>query len=74
MIGNRWARKGLQHGDLTALSELSDSARWNDPNPSRVERLTHRGFVAKRADNKLHVTVKGRAALLLGGHVRNFLG
>jgi hypothetical protein len=74
MIGSRWARKGLQHGDLTALSELSDHARWNDPNPARVERLTRRGFVAKRTDNKLRVTVKGRAALLLGGHVRNFLG
>jgi hypothetical protein len=70
MIGNLWARKGLQRGDLTALSELSNNGRWDDPKAARVARLTHRGFVTKRPDNRLRITVRGRAALLLGGHVR----
>jgi hypothetical protein len=61
----QWARKGLQNGDLSALSELTANARWHDPNPARIERLSVRGFVTKRADEKLQVTAKGRAALLL---------
>jgi hypothetical protein len=28
----QWARKDLQHGDLSALQELSHDDRWNDPN------------------------------------------
>jgi hypothetical protein len=72
MILNGWARKGLKQGDLTALSELSNGLR-SDPNPARVERLSHRGFLARRADKQLRVTVRGRAALLVSGHIRSVL-
>jgi hypothetical protein len=36
------------------------------PNPARLQRLSKRGFIKKREDEELRVTVKGRAALLLG--------
>jgi len=36
-----------------------------NPNPVRIERLTKRGFIEKR-EERLRVTMKGRAALLLG--------
>ena len=36
-----------------------------NPNPVRIERLTKRGFIEKREDERLRVTMKGRAALLL---------
>jgi hypothetical protein len=64
MFLNRWARKGLQNGDLSALRELSDPARWDDPNPARTERLKRRGFVAVRTGEKARITAKGRVALL----------
>jgi hypothetical protein len=66
MFWFQWARKELQRGDLTALLELSNDGRWGNPNPARVERLSKRGFVEKRQDERLQVTMKGRAALLLG--------
>jgi hypothetical protein len=65
MFLNQWARKGLRNGDLSALSELTDNTRWSDPNPARIERLNARGFVKRRTDEKLRVTAKGCAALLL---------
>jgi hypothetical protein len=34
-----------------------------EPNPDRIERLSGRGFVAKKANEKLAVTLRGRAAL-----------
>jgi hypothetical protein len=61
---NRWARKGLQDGDLSALRELRDPARWDDPNPARIERLRRRGFVAGRSGEKARITTKGGLALL----------
>jgi hypothetical protein len=64
LILNRWARKELQDGDLSALRELRDPARWDDPNPARIERLKHRGFVAGRPGEKARITTKGRFALL----------
>jgi hypothetical protein len=36
-----------------------------NPNPARVERLTKRGFIEKREDERLRVTKKSRAAPLL---------
>jgi len=66
MFWFQWARKELQRGDLTAQLELSNDGRWGNPNPARVERLSKRGFVEKREDERLRVTMKGRAALLLG--------
>ena len=60
----QWARKDLQRGDHSALQEMSNHGRWGDPNPVRLQRLTKRGFIKKRADDKLlQVTMKGRAAL-----------
>jgi hypothetical protein len=66
MLWQQWARKELRRGDLSALQELSNDGRWGDPNPARIERLSKRGFVKKRQDDKLRVTIRGRAALLLG--------
>jgi hypothetical protein len=40
----RWARKELQRGDLSTLSELAEGSGWGDPNPARLERLSFRGF------------------------------
>jgi hypothetical protein len=66
MFWYQWARKDLKRGDLSALLELTKDGRWNDPNPARLQRLDKRGFIKKREDDKLRVTMKGRAALLLG--------
>ena len=66
MLLRRWARKELQSGDLSALSEMSDGGRWEDPSVARVERLRKRGFVIERPDQRAQVTLKGRAALLFG--------
>jgi len=64
MIGRRWARKELQPGDFSALRELSKG--WGVPGLARLNRLSDRGFVEKREGGKVRVTMKGRAALLLG--------
>jgi hypothetical protein len=63
---HQWARKDLQRGDLSALLELTSENRWNDPSPACLQRLNNRGFIKKREDDKLRVTMKGRTALLLG--------
>jgi hypothetical protein len=64
----RSSREKLAEGccSAKALLELTDNSRWDDPNPARLQRLSDRGFVKARDDNKLRVTMKGRAALLLG--------
>jgi len=66
MLWHQWARRDLQRGDLSALVELTSEGRWGDPNPARLQRLSERGFIKKREDDKLEVTMKGRAALLFG--------
>jgi hypothetical protein len=66
MFWRDWARKDLKPGDLSALRELCDTSRWHDPSPARLQRLSNRGLIAKRNDDKVHVTMKGRTALLLG--------
>ena len=66
MLWHQWARRDLQRGDLSALLELTSHGRWGDPNPTRLQRLGNRGFLKKCADDKLQVTMKGRAALLFG--------
>jgi hypothetical protein len=58
----------LERGDLSTLSELAKG--WGDPNPGRVERLNRRGFVAKKENQKLQVTLKGRLALWVRRHSR----
>jgi hypothetical protein len=63
MVFSRWARKELQPGDLSTLSELSKGSGWGEPDPARIQRLNCRGFVIKKANDKLSVTLKGRAAL-----------
>jgi hypothetical protein len=60
---SRWARKELERGDLSTLSELAKGSGWSDPNPARLERLSLRGFVAKKSSDRLSVTLRGRAAL-----------
>jgi hypothetical protein len=45
---------------------LTSDGRWDDPNPARLQRLNTRGFIKKREDARPRVTMKGRAALLLG--------
>jgi hypothetical protein len=70
MLCNRWARKELERGDLSLLSELARDDVWGNPNPSRIERLNHRGFVAKKANDELSVTLKGHIALWVRRHSR----
>jgi hypothetical protein len=65
-----WARKELERGDLSTLSELTKGTAWGDPNPGRTERLNRRGFVAKKENQKLQVTLKGRLALWVRRHSR----
>jgi hypothetical protein len=66
MFWHQWARRDLQRGDLSALLELTNDSRWDDPNPARLQRLSERGFIERCEDDKLRVTMKGRAALLFG--------
>jgi hypothetical protein len=66
MLLNRWARKELRRGDLGTLAELANGCGWGDPNPDRIERLSGRGFVAKKTNDKLAVTLNGRGAFGLG--------
>ena len=51
---------------MSALLELTSHGRWGDPNPTRLQRLGNRGFLKKREEDRLQVTMKGRAALLFG--------
>jgi hypothetical protein len=67
MFWHRWARRDLQRGDLNALLELTNDGRWDYPDPARLQRLNERGFIKTRKEDKLQVTMKGRAALVLGG-------
>ena len=57
-----WARKELRHGDLSELSHLAKNG-WVQPDPDRTQRLTYRGFLAKKSDDTFKVTLRGRAAL-----------
>jgi hypothetical protein len=78
MFLRQWARKDLQSGDMSALLELTDWDRWDNPNAARVARLLRRGFVtaSARARNRdWHRS--GRGALPTGprprGRVRSVL-
>jgi hypothetical protein len=48
---------------MSALRDLTRDGQWNDPNPNRLRRLRRRGFID---GDDTRVTMKGRAALLLG--------
>jgi hypothetical protein len=63
MVLSSWARRDLKRGDLSTLSELAKGTEWGMPDSDRIERLDRRGFIAKRANDKLAVTLKGRTAL-----------
>jgi hypothetical protein len=41
MFLSQWARKGLHNGDLSAILELGDSARWGDPSVARIAASGH---------------------------------
>jgi len=58
-----WATRRLRYGDLTALGTVRKGTA-SIPQ-ERLERLTKRGFVARKADGKLVVTIPGRLALLV---------
>jgi Mn-dependent DtxR family transcriptional regulator len=49
---------------------LTKGTAWVDRNPERIERLNRRGFVAKKENQKLQVTLKGRLALWVRRHSR----
>jgi hypothetical protein len=66
---NRWARTGLQRGDLKTLAEVANLGIWSRPGPNRVYRLEDRGFL-KRRNERLQVTLKGRAALWIKRYLR----
>jgi hypothetical protein len=58
-----WARKDLQRGDLSTLSELAKGTNWGMSDPERIERLDRRGFIAKTEDDTVAVTLKRHTAL-----------
>jgi hypothetical protein len=63
MVLSSWARKDLKRGDLSTLSELAKGTKWGTPDSDRIERLDRRGFIVKRANDKLAVTLRGHTAL-----------
>jgi len=58
----QWATRKLQRGDLAALLKVSRNLSTR-MEVDQLMRLSRRGFIRKRADNNLQVTLKGRAAL-----------
>jgi hypothetical protein len=58
--------KGPAPRRFECVAVLTNESRGNDPNPDRLQRLSKRGFIKKREDDKLKVTMKGRAALIFG--------
>jgi hypothetical protein len=66
---NRWARTGLQCGDLSTLAEVANLGIWSRPGPNRAYRLEDRGFLKRRSE-RLQVTLKGRAALWIKRYLR----
>jgi hypothetical protein len=57
----KWATRGLQVGDLSALRELARG--WRPPEQDQMERLLSRGFVKTGDDGRSAVTLLGRVAL-----------
>ena len=56
----RWARKHLQRGDLTALSGIHEHEVADH---GKIDRLTRRGFLVRKSGGSFRPTVKGRIAL-----------
>ena len=58
-----WATRKLRYGDLTALGTIR---RGGEHVPEdRLCRLSKRGFITKRGNGKVVVTIPGRLALLV---------
>ena len=58
-----WATRKLRHGDLTALGTVKRGA--NGVPEDRLGRLERRGFVAKKGNGRIVVTLPGHIALLV---------
>ena len=58
-----WATRRLRYGDLTALGTVGKG--FGKIDEDRLKRLEKRGFIAKKADGKIAVTIPGRVALLV---------
>lgn len=58
-----WATRKLRHGDLTALGTIRKGREGVADD--RLCRLAKRGFVAKKDDGKVVVTIPGHIALLV---------
>ena len=59
-----WVIRELHRGDLHALSDAFHG-RYYDLDIGQIDRLRHRGYLAKNIFGGLRVTIKGRLALLL---------
>ena len=59
---NRWITKELHRGDLSALSNLA-KGRPERPTPGQIARLSARGFLKKKVNDVLKITVKGHVTL-----------
>jgi hypothetical protein len=70
-ILNRWARKGLEHGDLGLLSEFARNDPWSQPDPDQVKRLKDRGLLANGTTGQPSVTLRGRIALSIRRYSRS---
>jgi hypothetical protein len=57
VLASTRAPRDIERGGLTALLELSDDSRWDDPTRARIQRLSRRG---------VKTTSVVEAALLLG--------
>ena len=63
MVIQKWATRGLNAGDLSALRNLTSGSI---PRDSQIQRLKRRGFVKQRSPEKPPVvTIPGRVALLI---------
>jgi len=60
----RWTTAKLRQGDLTALARIADRQSFN-LEQSQIKRLSERGFLRRKRDNDLAVTLRGRVALLI---------
>lgn len=60
-----WATRKLRYGDLTALSVARKGSGRIEAD--RLERLANRGFIVKKNNGKIVVTIPGRVALLVRG-------
>lgn len=58
-----WATRKLRYGDLTALETVRKGVKHIDED--RIDRLAKRGFITKKGNGKIVVTIPGHIALLV---------